>query len=356
MPEESVMYAEFGKGGGKGGGGDSVRQGDWFCAACQNHCFGFRSHCKRCGLAKGEEPGGQHASAAAMHGGGEDHSRMQLQQQPSQMADPYKDYDPAAASAAAAAQAAAAAAMSTPGGYPAATASGFGTFGASAVAAAAPTQQQPAANPYDAPNPALTPEQQAEQQKYEDELQAYYAQLAEASAPAPAPTPAVAIPTGATPAGMMGMMPGGATPAGMMGMMPPGAAAPLDGAQPPPQDAAAEPTVPAAAAAAADAPLPLAEGWVEHPDPSGSGKSYFFNESTQETTWERPEAAPLPPGWVEQPDPAGSGKSYFFNESTQETTWERPVLAPLPPGWVEQPDPAGSGKSYFYNEVCAVRC
>ena len=36
---------------------------------------------------------------------------------------------------------------------------------------------------------------------------------------------------------------------------------------------------------------------------------------------------PLPPGWTEHPDPEGSGDSYYWCEATNETTWERPARA-----------------------------
>ena len=112
----------------------------------------------------------------------------------------------------------------------------------------------------------------------------------------------------------------------------------------------------------------LPPGWVEATDPS-SGKVYYCNPKTRETTWERPtvpmttapeqqhqaknslstarnpvshHGAPLnqaqiqqqqkhqsqqnalPPGWVEAKDPS-TGKAYYCNPKTRETSWERPV-------------------------------
>ena len=155
---------------------------------------------------------------------------------------------------------------------------------------------------------------------------------------------------------------------------------------------------------AADTAEPsLPENWQEMQDPS-SGRAYYFNSATQETTWDRPgvelsavetsesradpagsvehvetaadrsEAAsttessqdkavvvdpssenledidesddtneqgqevtesqgscpdPLPPGWEEMQDPS-SGRVYYFNRETNETTWDQPTVEPAP--------------------------
>jgi protein transport protein SEC31 len=37
----------------------------------------------------------------------------------------------------------------------------------------------------------------------------------------------------------------------------------------------------------------------------------------------------LPSGWIQLLDPA-SGRNYYANETTGETSWERPIVAPVP--------------------------
>lgn len=93
----------------------------------------------------------------------------------------------------------------------------------------------------------------------------------------------------------------------------------------------------------------LPQGWTEHTDP-GSGKTFYYNAGTGQTTWDRPScpsalqpqgpthaaevaqtsdtvatsgALTLPSGWTEHADPA-SGRNFYHNASTGETTWERP--------------------------------
>jgi len=103
----------------------------------------------------------------------------------------------------------------------------------------------------------------------------------------------------------------------------------------------------------------LPAGWTENLDP-GSGKNFYYNASTGETSWDRPAgAAPaageLPAGWAAALDP-GSGNTFYHNAATGETSWERPAAAApaaagpgaLPAGWAEHADP-GSGRSFFAN-------
>ena len=144
------------------------------------------------------------------------------------------------------------------------------------------------------------------------------------------------------------------------------------------------------------ATLTAENDWVETVDPT-SGKSYYFNSKTNETSWEKPPSItttatgktteetsePLAEGevinneeWVETPDPS-SGKSYYYNTKTGETSWEKPTSttdpasavsvtvdeqiqeenqpvssepASMDDGWVETTDTT-SGKVYFYNST-----
>jgi len=143
---------------------------------------------------------------------------------------------------------------------------------------------------------------------------------------------------------------------------------------------------PAAPAPAEEKTPKLPPDWAEVKDPK-SGKVYYYNKKTKKTSWTAPEPEPeatptpeptpapaaapapaaeadpdaLPPGWTEHVDPR-SGKTYYYNKSTKETSWKKPTAssaapaapaAPagdeLPPGWAECTDPS-SGKVYYYNK------
>jgi hypothetical protein len=87
---------------------------------------------------------------------------------------------------------------------------------------------------------------------------------------------------------------------------------------------------------------PLAAGWAEAQDPTG--KVYYYNGSSGDTSWERPiadkvemeavadnnaaeasteESSALPEGWAETTD--ASGKVYYYNSATGATSWDRPA-------------------------------
>jgi len=127
----------------------------------------------------------------------------------------------------------------------------------------------------------------------------------------------------------------------------------------------------------------LPEGWSEHVSQSSDpGKKYYVNESTGETTWDRPggnagektnePTGPketgddkLPEGWSEHISQSSDpGKKYYVNETTGETTWDRPggnkgplkpkepSSAAVPAGWTahvsESSDP---GRIYYVNDT-----
>eukprot|EP00438_Fugacium_kawagutii_P036517 Skav217608 [mRNA] locus=scaffold2172:225599:227653:+ [translate_table: standard] len=178
--------------------------------------------------------------------------------------------------------------------------------------------------------------------------------------------------------------------------------------QPASGPAASMPAAPAAPKAPTVPGAPIAPGglppdWTEHKDPA-TGKAYYYNKATKETTWNQPASGPaasmpaapaapkaptvpgapiapggLPPDWTEHKDPA-TGKAYYYNKATKETTWNQPASGPaasmpaapaapkaptvpgapiapggLPPDWTEHKDPA-TGKAYYYNKITRETC
>eukprot|EP01062_Namystynia_karyoxenos_P078396 TRINITY_DN8063_c0_g1_i2.p1 TRINITY_DN8063_c0_g1~~TRINITY_DN8063_c0_g1_i2.p1 ORF type:complete len:667 (+),score=184.52 TRINITY_DN8063_c0_g1_i2:78-2003(+) len=139
---------------------------------------------------------------------------------------------------------------------------------------------------------------------------------------------------------------------------------------------------PAAAASAPPAGGSQSE-WIERTDPS-SGRVYYVHSVTGESQWEVPAAAAAPAPaaaqqqqhggggahqseWLELTDP-GSGRVYYSNQVTGESSWERPADMDDPSGgqsqaaaltqvsadaesvWVETTDPA-SGRPYYVHRV-----
>ena len=88
----------------------------------------------------------------------------------------------------------------------------------------------------------------------------------------------------------------------------------------------------------------LPSGWSELFDES-SGRSYFYNEQTNATQWERPSTVDaavasnafnensnldhqvLPQGWTVLQDPS-TGHPYYFNQQLNLTQWEKPKASP----------------------------
>lgn len=114
-------------------------------------------------------------------------------------------------------------------------------------------------------------------------------------------------------------------------------------------------------------PRDIGNDWVEMIDP-GSGNKYFANRTTQVTQWTYPEDAGIPEEeggdaaegeggeeettaegedeWQSKVDPA-SGKTYYFNVNTRETSWVKPGSGKE---WVERLDES-SGKVYYVNMI-----
>ncbi len=83
---------------------------------------------------------------------------------------------------------------------------------------------------------------------------------------------------------------------------------------------------PSPAPAPAPAPTSAASPWEQHADPS-SGRPYWVNRATGESSWAPPPQAPPPPpappprsAWEQHIDP-GSGRPYWCNRATGETSW-----------------------------------
>ena len=115
----------------------------------------------------------------------------------------------------------------------------------------------------------------------------------------------------------------------------------------------------------------LPPGWQELSDPN-TGKTYFWNEYDNQTSWERPVVAeeyepkaaaagtppksdiPEPATTVIETTPEAEAKTTgesVTNEQPETTATEQPSdQQPLPEGWTERIDPA-SGNTYFVNTV-----
>ncbi|GBG34029.1 E3 ubiquitin-protein ligase NEDD4 [Hondaea fermentalgiana] len=68
----------------------------------------------------------------------------------------------------------------------------------------------------------------------------------------------------------------------------------------------------------------LPEGWEMSVDEE-TGRTFYINHKTMQTSWTPPVEEPLPAGWEQQRD--GEGRIFFINHNTQQTQWEDPRLS-----------------------------
>ncbi|KAH9260037.1 hypothetical protein BASA81_001809 [Batrachochytrium salamandrivorans] len=67
--------------------------------------------------------------------------------------------------------------------------------------------------------------------------------------------------------------------------------------------------------------------WEQQTDPT-SGKVFYVNHATQQTSWTLPVNLPLPQGWEENRDE--QGRTYFSQPSTGKRSWQDPRLGASP--------------------------
>ncbi|EGD79781.1 hypothetical protein PTSG_10766 [Salpingoeca rosetta] len=119
-----------------------------------------------------------------------------------------------------------------------------------------------------------------------------------------------------------GFPPRGAPPPMMYGGPPPGPFPPPQGPpgypMPPPPGPYGPPPVPPAGHA--PPPHAQADPWRKATAPDG--REYWYHVVTNETRWERPEAAKPATPWREYKTP--EGRPYYYNTETKETVWQKP--------------------------------
>ena len=80
----------------------------------------------------------------------------------------------------------------------------------------------------------------------------------------------------------------------------------------------------------------LPDGWSVQLDPA-SGRTYYFNMSTGQSSWTPPSPEVLPPGWIVQTE--ASGKKYYANPTTGQSQWNAPAFVPAAPAPAPAPAP-----------------
>ena len=68
--------------------------------------------------------------------------------------------------------------------------------------------------------------------------------------------------------------------------------------------------------------LLVEETWIQFEDPT-TGREYWHNSSTSETTWDEPLGVQAAL-WVKIYDP-DHGKPFYYCKTTEETRWEAPI-------------------------------
>lgn len=90
-------------------------------------------------------------------------------------------------------------------------------------------------------------------------------------------------------------------------------------------EAAGQPASTVASQAKKKGPVMKKGDWLEAVDPN-SGRTYWHNEKTGESSWTDPHKEAGAGGdWTEATDPA-SGKKYWHNAKTGESSWTDPAL------------------------------
>ena len=92
---------------------------------------------------------------------------------------------------------------------------------------------------------------------------------------------------------------------------------------------------------------PLPRGWDERVDEK-SGRTYYVNHETRQTSWTLPSEQPLPPGWEQQYD--AKGRVFFINHEREITTWTDPRNMTQQQQQQQQQQPAPSAQPHYQQQ------